>query len=292
MRRSALYILTAVLLASGCNKALMEPQRMGSIRLSLSSDVEVVVGTKADTDIDYDSFNITIAGPSFIGNDYSQTYKYAQMDGGVTVPFGTYVLSAESCTEDEAIAEYTSSYGCVRYAGAVSDVSIMSAEPVNVSVTCPMVNAKATLTFDESFLMDFTDPSATLTVGERTVTLKDADDALAKAAYFNLDSATELTYVVQGTIDDGTPDGKRLSYTGTMNIDQAKWAKIVIKSNHNGQIGGPDITVDENMGENSFTETIDPNAGNDSVDGDVNLPSIIVDTTMDDAVVVDCIIEI
>ena len=72
MSRSALYILTTVLLASACNKAVMEYSNMGSISLSLASDVEVVVTTKADTDVDYDSFLINVSGQTFIGNQYSE----------------------------------------------------------------------------------------------------------------------------------------------------------------------------------------------------------------------------
>ena len=65
----------------------------------------------------------------------------------------------------------------------------------------------------------------------------------------------------------------------------------MIRSNHNGQIG-PDIWVDESMGENSFTETLDPSAGDEILSGDLNLPSVIVNTVIDDAVIVDCEIDI
>ena len=285
MSRSALYILTTVLLASACNKAVMEYSNMGSIALSLASDVEVVVTTKADTDVDYDSFLINVAGQTFIGNQYSEDYIYGQMTGDIDIPYGTYVVSAQSCTAEVAESS-NGGFGCVRYAGASSEVSIMSTVPEQVNVTCPMVNAKATLTFDESFLEDFENPSAELILGERTVTLQNAEDALSKAAYFNVSADSRLTYIVYGTIG-----GKRLSYTGKMDIGQAKWAKIVIRSNHNGQIG-PDIWVDENMGENSFTEILDPSAGDEIISGDLNLPSVIVNTVIDDAVIVDCMIDI
>ena len=79
MSRSALYILTTVLLASACNKAVMEYSNMGSISLSLASDVEVVVTTKADTEVDYDSFLINVSGQTFIGNQYSEDYIYGHM---------------------------------------------------------------------------------------------------------------------------------------------------------------------------------------------------------------------
>ena len=76
-----------------------------------------------------------------------------------------------------------------------------------------------------------------------------------------------------------------------MTLYPAKWAKITIKSNHNGLIG-PGVLVDGNMGSESFTEFIDPEEGNVVVDGTAATPSIQVDTQIDDATIVDCIIDI
>lgn len=286
MRRSA-YIFIAALLASACNEALMESQRSGTISLSLSPDVEVVSDTKAGDAVDYDAFIINVSGQTFIGNSYSEGYLYGELTEAVPVPYGTYVISAQSCTEEHA-EEANGGDGCARFAGASGNVEVLSTEPVHVSITCPMVNAKATLTFDESFLADFDSPYASLTVGgSRTVEFESVEESQARTAYFNVDASAELVYTVKGTID-----GKRLTYTGRMGIEPAKWAKIVIRSNHNGQIGGPDISIDDDMGDNSFTETIDPNEGTENVEGDIDLPSITVDTTIDDAVVVDCIIDV
>ena len=287
MRKSALYILTILLAASACNKTVMAPGQMGVVTLSIASDVEAVVSTKADDAVDYDSFLINIAGRTFIGNTYSSDYVYGDMTGNVPVPYGTYVISAQSCTEDYA-EDANDGDGCVRFAGASASFDVLSAEPVPVSVTCPMTNAKATLTFDDSFLADFDLPWASLTVdGSRIIEFEDETEAASRIAYFNVGTSDELVYTVKGTID-----GRRLTYTGRMDISPAKWAKIVIKSNHNGQIGGPDIWVDDDMGDNSFTEIIDPNEGVENIEGDLNLPSITVDATIDDAVVVDCIIDV
>ena len=61
---------------------------------------------------------------------------------------------------------------------------------------------------------------------------------------------------------------------------------------HNGQIGGPDISVDGDMGDDSYTVVIDPDTDFDTAEGDVTLPSIIVDASIDDATVIDCYIDI
>lgn len=279
MRRSARYI-AALLLAVSCNEALMENPNMGSISLVLSSDVEVVADTKAD-DIDYGSFLVKVSG----AQDWFDGLYSEIPVGGVTVPFGSYVVEAQSCTESAAVTA-NDGFGCVRYKGS-ENVEVQSNEPSSVTVKCPMVNAKASLTFDESFLEDFSEPSAFLKVGDRTVELENASEAASRVTYFNVDGAETLYYTVSGIVA-----GRTLSYSGHMSIAPAKWAKIIIRSNHNGQIGGPDISVDGDMDDDSYTVIIDPDTDFDNVDGDVTLPSIIVDASIDDATVIDCYIDI
>ena len=279
MRKPAIYT-AALLLAVSCNEALMENPNMGSISLSLSSDVEVVADTKADG-IDYGSFLVKVSGTQ---DWFDGLYCEIPVDG-VTVPFGSYLVEAQSCTETSAVT-VNDGFGCVRYHGT-ENVDIQSNEPVSVTVKCPMVNAKATLTFDESFLGDFSNPSAVLRVGDRSVNLKDAAEAASRVTYFNVADPDVLYYTVSGTVA-----GKDLSYSGQMSIAPAKWAKIVIRSNHNGIIGGPDIWVDGDMGDDSYTIVIDPDTDFDNVDGDIELPSIIVDASIDDATVIDCYIDI
>jgi hypothetical protein len=286
MRRSALYILTILLAASACNKVVMAPQQMGTVALSLASDVEAVVGTKADNTVDYDSFLVKISGETLIGNRYGQEYVYSEIPDEMLIPFGSYFFSAESCTPAQAETS-NEGFGCVRYAGTTQKTDIMSTETMGIEIECSMANAKVTLVFDDSFLEDFTDPKAELKVDDREIELPDAATAAAKVSYFNVDSENLLSYTIYGKIN-----GRELSYTNSMSLAAAKWAKIVIKSNHNGQIGGPDIIIDSNMDNNSFTELIDPNEGSDIVDGSAELPSILVDTRIDDATVIDCVIDI
>lgn len=286
MRRSALYIMTILLAASACNKVVMAPQQMGVVTLSLASDVEAVVGTKADNTVDYDAFLVNISGETLVGNPYAQEYVYSEIPAEMLIPFGSYFFSAESCTSDAAETS-NEGFGCVRYAGTTDETEILSPEPLGIEISCSMANAKVTLAFDESFLEDFTAPRAVLKMGTREIELSDAATAAAKVSYFNVDEENILSYTIYGNIN-----GRNLSYTNTISLSAAKWAKIVIKSNHNGQIGGPDIIVDSEMYNNSFTELIDPNEGADVVDGSIQLPSILVDTRIDDATVIDCVIDI
>ncbi len=290
MRKSALYISAAILLASACNKAMVSPQRMGAISLSLSSDREVVVSTKADP-VDCSGFLVDIYGETFLGQDYaSEQYVYSQMPDEVEIPYGYYQVEAQSCLETAA----ENGYGCVRYQGVSDQVDVLSQTPANVTVTCKMVNGKVTMTFDESFLEDFSDVTVDITA-TRKVTLTSAQANAPTEVYFNVpESGSQLVYTIYGTVAKGTESERKLTYTNSaspMTLSPAKWAKITIKSNHNGVIG-PGITVDGEMGKDSFTEVINPEDGDTIVDGTVQLPSILVDTQVEDATVIDCVIDI
>ncbi len=290
MRKTALYITAALLLATSCNEALMAPQKMGTISLSLSSDVEVVAKTKADA-VDCSDFLVDIYGTTFLGQEYkTQQYVYKDIPESIEIPFGSYFVAAQNCLESKA----EEGFGTVRYYGVSDEVQVHSTDRASVTVECKMANGKATLTLDRSFLDDFEDVSAELTVGERTVELTEEQADGMTEVYFNVPTeGADLIYKVYGTVGKGTYQERKLSYTNAaspMTLSPAKWAKITVKSNHNGIIG-PGITVDGNMGNDTSTEVIDPEQGSDATDGFVSV-SILVDTQLDDATVVDCEIDV
>lgn len=290
MRKSALYIALTLLLAAGCNKTVMESQRMGSICLALSSDDEVVVSTKADM-VDCSDFLVDISGTTFLGQTYdSDRYVFGSMPTEVEIPFGHYHVSAQSCLETTA----AEGYGCVRYYGQSDQVEVMSAEVERVTVRCSMANGKVTVTFDESFLEDFSDVTVDVQV-TRIVSMTSTQANEPAELYFNVpQTGAQLIYTVHGIVAKGTDSERKLTYTNAVSpliLNPAKWAKITIKSNHNGLIG-PGIVVDGSMGSDSFTEMIDPEEGNESVEGTAGLPSILVDTQIDNATVIDCVIDI
>ena len=290
MRKSALYITAALLLASACNKAVMTPLQMGAISLALSSDKEVVVSTKADTDCS--GFLVDIYGETYLGQAYaSEQFVYSELAGkDIVIPYGSYHVSAQNCLEDAAEA----GFGCARYYGVSDQVDVYSQTPANVSVECSMVNGKVTMTFDESFLEDFSDVTVDIKAS-RTVSMTSDQANAGQEVYFNVEAAgAELVYTVYGTLAKGTESEKRVCYSNAaspMLLSPAKWAKITIKSNHNGVIG-PGIDVDDSMDSELHPEEINPEDGEIVVDGSAELPTISVNTRIDDATVIDCVIDI
>lgn len=263
---------------------------MGSIAISLSSDFEVEAPTKADS-YDCSGFEVTVAGLTENGEDYLKVYEeYSQMNETETVPYGTYSISAQNCSAAEA----AEGYGCARYFGTSSQFGISSQTPVTVTVNCGMVNAKATLTLDPSFLEDFDLVSMRLKVDREVSLLTDEYPAGGQPVYFNVpEEGGSLIYTVKARLKG--QEGETLTYTNAssaMLLQRAKWAKIVIKSNHNGIIAGPDISADDDMEEDSSTQIVDPDSGTEVLGGDMNLPIITVDTKMNDATVIDCVLDI
>ncbi len=287
MRKALLY--TAIILATSCNADLMESSEMGSISLSLYSDVEVVADTKADAQ-DYSDFLVDIYGETYLGDDYPvRQYVYGSIPEAIEIPFGYYHISAQSCTEIQA----EDGYGRVRYFGESAQVDVLSDKIVSVTVACKMANGKVTMTFDESFQEDFTDITVDFTVASRTVSLTEEDANLPTEVYFNTtEEGADLVYRISGTVAKGTDQEKTLHYSNSASptkLFPGKWAKFTIKSNHNGIIG-PGIEIDDNMEKEVISEIIDPEEGLDN--GEMPAVTIQVDTQMDDATVVDCVIDV
>ena len=270
------------LLLASCTKENEGADQNGSLFVQISSEVEISVQTKSDS---FDDYNVYLSGTRTDQGDYSQTLTYAQMLEGCTLPYGVYTVEAENCTALQA----EDGLGCARFYGMTSDVKVMSPEPVMVSVDCRMVNAKAQITFDEFLLNEFDaeSVSAQMTVGTRSISVSAAQ---LDAAYFNVDpSGSIFTYVISGEID-GVP----LSYTGELLLRPAKFAKITIKSNHNGVLG-PGVSVQEEteVGVLELPGEIDINSGQEITGGTISIPVIYVDYEISsDVEDIDCVLDI
>lgn len=300
MKKTAIKLSGALLLLTACNEMVLEPGLMGSLTLSLSSDVEVEAPVKSAGSVNLNEFQVTVQGERATGEDYLKEYVYGRMSTNEVIPFGTYTVAAQSCTETKAIE----GLGCVRYHGCSEEFQVASQTAVPVTVRCAMVNAKASLTLDQSFLDDFADISVKLKVSytedgqqevrEVNVPVNSEHPSCGQEVYFNVPMAGgSFTYTVSAVICKGTSQQRTVTYSNSsspIDLLPAKWAKIILRSNHNGEIGGPDISEDDTLRDDSFTEIVTPDNGTENIEGELNLPTIYVDTTLDDAIVIDCIL--
>ena len=275
MRKSFLYIGAALIMAAGCNKEVIRSEKSGLITLNLSSEQEVVLTKGSMESMDCSNFNVYITGTTFLSESYYKSYICSQMEKGVSIPYGTYAIASDNCTSKEA----ATGFGQARYWGETKEIRISSQEPVSVTVKCTMVNGKIQVVFDESFTKDFTNPSIKLSQADRNVTMT-LEQTLKSSAYFNVEApSTTISYTIYGEIA-----GRTLEYSSSVDLSPAKCAIITIKSNHNGLIG-PGVDVDDSMKGDDHTIIINPDGIETPDSGNVNAPSITIDTKMDDAVV-------
>ena len=285
MRKTFLYFLAATCLAAGCNKEIMSP-RQGVLRLSVASEQECKESTKAGETVSTDNFKVHVWGTTYMSTSYAQDYLCHELNGGVSIPYGSYQLSVYNVTEAEAVE----GFGCARYYGESTTFTINNELAVDVDVTCSLTNGKLKLIFDSSFLEDFSNPSVTFVHGQRQVTL-DETQAAENELYFNVSEDSVIKYAVKATVKSTS---KTFNYSSQVTLGPRKFAKITIRSNHNGVIG-PDISVDDNMGSQGQTVIINPDEDpvvEEPEEGGLEKPSIQINTDISDAVLEDGSIEI
>lgn len=278
-------LFAALALVCSCVEDVDSRDESGLLSVSLTSEVEMEVKRKSGV---YDDYNIMINGTKTGQDPYSVTLLFTELAGGYVIPYGVYSVGAESCTPEHAhMAD--GGLGCARYQGVTEGIRVMSGT-THVSVDCRMVNSKVQLFFDSGFLAEFDQASvyADISVGSRTVTVGHSD-YMDKIHYFNVDpSGSEMIFTVYGSID-----GIQRTYSGSMTLLPAKFAKVTVKSNHNGIIG-PDVTVQDEteIGTNVIEGEIDIDSGSIITGGDVDVPVIYVDYEISPAVDVDCVLDV
>lgn len=283
MRKKIIYIISmmTILLAS-CSKENGFADKYGSIAVQISSEVEISVQTRTTG---FEDYKVYFIGTKTDQGSFYQELDYAAICGGYSLPYGLYTIEAENCTAVQA----EEGLGCARFYGKTDGVKVMSPEMLTVAVDCRMVNAKAQITFDQDILNEFDaeSVSAQMKVGERTISVSSDNHDVA---YFNVDeNGSVFTYVVYGEID-----GVALTYTGELMLRPAKFARITIRSNHNG-ILGPGVTVQEEteIGVVELPGKIDINSGQEITGGTITLPIIYVEYEINPNVEdVDCVLDI
>ncbi len=133
--------------------------------------------------------------------------------------------------------------GVLRLAGRSADI-VLSPENLSQTATveCTVANAMVTVAFDESVEGRFTDLKVVLSNSDesRTLTVNESDGQTEM--YFN---PTTLRYVISGTF---TQNGKEVSVDKTQVLEAKSNLKLVVKVNlENGQVSMPSISIDTTL---------------------------------------------
>lgn len=214
------------------------PEMYGEISVTLSDEVVVDVDTKTFEELLPDSqdaadYMVFIhSGEDLI---YEAAYNAFETQ---KLPLGTYLVSAENCTEEEAETGTGQKrlYGQTEVTLSVDDLT------PEVDVECVVSNSLVTVEFAPEVLVSgrFSDLQVSVTGGDsgRTQTVSATDTPTE--IWFN---PSEVSYSITGTF---IPTGKDVSMEGKRTLAAKNHMKLVVSVNlDNGQISAtPSISVD------------------------------------------------
>ena len=219
-------------LAAGCRTLDMH-QAMGTLSVSLEPEVNVEV--KACDENNKDNYIVSVTSPSAVsGLPYQSAFKDFQP---LSLPMGTYTVSAENCTEEEAV----SGYGHKRLYGT-RDVTLSFDSPdQTVNLDCVLVNSLISIIFDPSVAGVFNELKVSIKSGTRSVDIKETD--AIKKAWFN---PADITWTISGV---SKATGKSVSQKGSRTLEARQNLKITVKAIYcDGMISvSPVIEIDSNI---------------------------------------------
>lgn len=221
------------ILAAGCRTLDMH-QAMGTLNVSLEPEVNVEV--KACDENNKDNYIVSVTSPSAVsGLPYQSAFKDFQ---SLSLPMGrTYTVSAENCTEEEAV----SGYGHKRLYGT-RDVTLSFERPdQTVNLDCVLVNSLISIIFDPSVAGVFNELKVSIKSGKRSVDIKEGNEVCE--AWFN---PADITWTISGV---SKATGKPVSQEGSRTLKARQNLKITVKAIYSdGMISvSPVIEIDSNI---------------------------------------------
>lgn len=221
-----LYLATIAALAAGCRTLdIQEPT--GTISVNL--EPEVIVKSCAWNDTDNYTVSVT-SGKAVSGLPYQDAYKdFAPL----SLPMGTYTVSAWNCTEEESVT----GYGMKRLYGSQNATLSLKNPDQKVELECVLVNSLVSVIFDSSVTGVFDGLKVDITSGTRTVSISESGEV--KEAWFN---PAEISWTISGTVKE---NGKIVSQSNNMRLEARKNLKINVHLT-NGQISmTPNISINQ-----------------------------------------------
>ena len=230
--KKVFHLAIIAALAVGC-RTLDMYQAMGTLSVSLEPEVNVQV--KACDENDTPNYTVSVTSLSDVsGLPYQSAFKdFKPLD----LPMGTYTVSAENCTADEAV----SGYGRKRLFGT-KDVTLSYEKPnQTVNLDCILVNSLISIIFDPSVAGVFNDLKVTVKSGTRSVVIKEGDKV--SEAWFN---PAAISWTISGV---SKATGKTVSQEDSRTLEARQNLKITVKvTNSDGMfLVKPVISIDSNI---------------------------------------------
>jgi hypothetical protein len=259
MKKFILNLIPLACAAVACNTVSIEqPVQYGQLGVALSEPTVELV-TKAPTSLlqtDTEAANYTVRVYDTSGAEkYESSYSsfVAQK-----LPLGTYYVTAENCTEDDA-ENAEDGKGKMRLFGRSTDITLSAAQlSQTATVNCTVANARVSVKFDESVKNRFSGLKVTLSGGtkrDEVIGINETESNVETVYWFN---PSELTYTISGTF---TASGmnQTVSIEKKISLEAKNNVQLVVKVNlENGQLM-PSLIFDTQIDDlTEFLEEFNP----------------------------------
>lgn len=206
--KKVIFIAASLLAIAACNKAVFNVQNeVGYLNFNLAAD-DIIVTTKVNvSDVELGNYTVYVGKTS---------YNYNEIKAKVlAIDSGTYDVYAENMTP--AMAHEGN--GSLRLASDPQNIEVAAGQTSSVTLHCTAVNAKITVTFDDSFRTAFSSWGVTLGYendNTRNKTVTNETSAQDAVFFYNIHKTIKnLAFVLSATPKHG---GDAMKNTTTLPI--------------------------------------------------------------------------
>jgi uncharacterized protein YcfL len=240
MKKFFTLALASLMLLSCSKDSIWNTQEQGQLSVNVEQGASIFVETKAA--VNTDNFYLKI-----VKNGVEVYYKkVSESKSPITLPTGTYTVSAENMTAAEALADR----GKQRLADTKENVTVSANQTNTITLNCVMVNSQVSFAFDETFKSAFEMENTQITESSRSIVWSK-----------NATLESEIAYFEPGTLNYAITTkraGEDKTYTGQVEMAAKTWHKLTVKASVvNGQLGIT-VTVDDTVTEDLGDITVDP----------------------------------
>lgn len=241
MKKFFTLALASLMLLSCSKDSIWNAQEQGQLSVNVEQGASIFVETKAAST---DNFNLKIVKN---GGKVEYDGKVSAFTSPMTLPTGTYTVSAENITAEEALA----GRGKQRLADTKENVTVSANQTNTITLNCVMVNSQVSFAFDETFKSAFDMANTQITESSTRGIVWSKDATLE----------SEIAYFEPGTLNYTITTkraGEDKTYTGTIALQAKTWHKLTVKASvENGQLGIT-VTADDSVVAVPGDITVDP----------------------------------
>lgn len=240
MKKFFTLALASLMLLSCSKDSIWNTQEQGQLSVNVEQGASIFVETKAA--VNTDNFYLKI-----VKNGVEVYYKkVSESKSPITLPTGTYTVSAENITAAEALADR----GKQRLADTQENVTVSANQTNTITLNCEMVNSQVSFAFDDTFKSAFDIANTQITESSRSIVWSKDATHDKEIAYFD---PGDLNYTIKTK-----RAGADKTYTGQIEMKAKTWHKLTVKANvENGQLGIT-VTADDSVAEDLGDITVDP----------------------------------